>query len=96
MVNWGMIGAMVLPNIGGWAGALTMTGEVKSPDGTAWYETIKKPSWNPPNWVFGPAWTALYTGMGYASYKVYEECGGFTSISSILLFINIFDYLSIS
>ncbi|XP_072933547.1 translocator protein-like [Epargyreus clarus] len=85
MPNWNLIGAMVLPNVGGWGGALTMAGQVKKADGKAWYETIKRPSWNPPNWVFGPAWTALYTGMGYASYMVYEECGGFTEKSVLPL-----------
>ncbi|CAG9569116.1 unnamed protein product [Danaus chrysippus] len=78
MVNWSMIGAMVLPNAGGWLGALTMSGQVRSKTGISWYDTIKKPSWNPPKWVFGPAWTILYTSMGYASYKIYEDCGGFT------------------
>ncbi|KAL0811570.1 hypothetical protein ABMA28_009954 [Loxostege sticticalis] len=85
MVNWTMVAGLILPNVGGWLGALTMAGQVKRPDGKAWYQLLKKPSWNPPSWVFGPAWTALYTGMGYASYLVLKTSGGFTQQAMIPL-----------
>ena len=35
-----------------------------------WYDDLDKAPWNPPGWVFGPAWTLLYVLMAIAAWLV--------------------------
>lgn len=37
-----------------------------------WYPTLLKPSWTPPNWVFGPVWTSLYILIAIAGWLLYR------------------------
>ena len=50
-----------------------------------WYARLQKPAWNPPNWIFGPVWTALYTIMAVTAWLVWKR-GGFAGQRRALLF----------
>lgn len=39
----------------------------------SWYQGLVKPSFNPPSWVFGPAWTTLYILMGIVLGKLWKN-----------------------
>ncbi|RYZ29900.1 MAG: tryptophan-rich sensory protein [Chitinophagaceae bacterium] len=69
MKNWmKLVISIALPvAIGGVAGLFTR------PEIDKWYQTIEKPDWQPPSWVFGPVWTVLYILMGIAFYLVWSS-----------------------
>jgi translocator protein len=51
-----------------------------------WYATLQKPSWNPPNWIFGPVWTLLYLLMGVAAGIIWHTKDE-RRIQALMLFI---------
>jgi tryptophan-rich sensory protein len=63
--------------LGGWVTA----GSVKD-----WYPTLQKPSFNPPNWIFGPVWTVLYVMMGVAAWRVWCQARGGRARRPLTLF----------
>ena len=53
--------------------AVALFGARFSPD--AWYQQLARPSWNPPNAVFGPVWTVLYAAIAVAGWLVWRAAG---------------------
>jgi benzodiazapine receptor len=53
-----------------------------------WYAAIEKPSFTPPNWVFGPAWTLLFTLMAISFQRILRvEGAGALRMRGIVLFL---------
>lgn len=40
---------------------------------SSWYVQLEKPSFNPPNWLFGPVWISLFFLMGISAYLIWEK-----------------------
>lgn len=47
-----------------------------------WYYDLRKPSWNPPNWVFGPAWTVILALAAWSGVSAWTNATGDPGIAS--------------
>ncbi len=51
-----------------------------------WYQTLTKPSWNPPDWLFGPVWTGLFLMMAVAAWLVWRGHGSRAARPALMWF----------
>lgn len=63
----GLIGFIIVAFLAATGGAIWRPG--------AWYETIRKPSWRPPNWLFAPVWMVLFGMIAVSGWLVWREVG---------------------
>jgi translocator protein len=67
--NWGILALSILIAEGvGVLGSIFTLDSISS-----WYAGIIRPSFSPPNWIFGPVWTTLYLLMGISAYLVWQK-----------------------
>ena len=52
-----------------------------------WYATLNRPSFNPPNWIFGPVWTTIYILMGISFFLIWKQEASKVRNRAILIFL---------
>jgi len=80
-----LLGTFAIAAIGGW---------VTAPNISGWYAHLAKPSFNPPDWLFGPAWSLLYLLMSVATWLAWraapeEDRGSLLALYAGQLAINL-------
>lgn len=63
-----LLGFIAICQLAGLIGALFTFSAIPS-----WYAYLDKPPFSPPNYLFGPVWTILYTLMGISAYLIYKK-----------------------
>ena len=63
-----------------------LLGSVASFDAPEFYQELAKPSWAPPAWVFGPAWTILFVLMAASAWLVVKGRALSSSRSALTLY----------
>jgi benzodiazapine receptor len=72
------ITTLLVLGVGGW---MTTVG--------GWYENLRKPWWNPPNWIFGPAWTVILSLAAWAGVLAWTHASGSSEQLLILTLFSI-------
>ena len=65
---WRLLISLFVCQLAGIIGSIFTTPAI-----TTWYASLKKPSFNPPNWLFGPVWITLFVFMGISLYLVWRK-----------------------
>ncbi len=77
--------SLLLPQLAGAIGASFTVNSIPT-----WYKFLNKPSFSPPNWIFGPVWLTLYFMMGVAVYLNWIKKSKQAKFNVRLFFIHLF------
>lgn len=67
--------------------AAAVVGGFASGSASEFYRDLVRPSWAPPDWLFGPVWSVLYTLMGVAAWLVWRARGFNGARKALLVFV---------
>jgi translocator protein len=56
------------------------------PNLAPWYAGLSKPTFTPPNWIFGPVWTSLYVLMGVSLWRILRAPGSRNKTLALVFF----------
>ena len=82
-----LIISILILQLAGFIGSLFTISSVNT-----WYAVLEKPALNPPSWIFGPVWIALYVLIGIAFYLIWQKAFNSTRNRRVFLlfFVHIF------
>jgi benzodiazapine receptor len=63
-----LVASIILCQLAGLIGSIFTTPAIPT-----WYESLKKPFFSPPNWIFGPVWVSLYLLMGISLFVIWQR-----------------------
>lgn len=78
----GLIGCLVLCYAASGLGSIATARSVAT-----WYQTLAKPGFTPPDWVFAPVWSTLYTMMAVALWLVWRKRGVAKALLPVAAFL---------
>ncbi|MDO8581755.1 MAG: TspO/MBR family protein [bacterium] len=79
-----LIIAIVISELAGVIGAVFTTPSIPT-----WYAGLARPSFSPPNWIFGPVWTTLFALMGIAAFLVWRRGLGEPGVKRALIIFDV-------
>lgn len=80
-----LVGSIALCQSAGLIGSFFTVSSIQN-----WYNLLNQPSFRPPNWLFGPVWTILYTLMGISFYLIWIKKGPLVKQALTIFLIHLF------
>lgn len=80
-LRWALVTVPLIVVLGSFMGIVSNSGNANG-----WYQQLSQPSFQPPGWAFGVAWTILYTMMGLALAMILNARGAAGRGAAITIF----------